>query len=155
MAGEKADDVKHLDLKKMENLRDNDVQSAYTAAKKHHEDGDGAHIRPLGDLIDGHITPDNLAQGLQLLRIGKMAAEPQVSGPKLIEAVRAAAESIDKLLGDQVDLFKELKEALTDTIDGANDTKGKNLNDIGAQTLLQTFADVDMRTSGSTGEDKT
>ncbi|MFD3654580.1 type VII secretion system-associated protein [Streptomyces sp. NPDC058620] len=154
MAGEKAD-VKHFDLKQMENFRDNEVQPVYTAAKKHREDGDGAHIRPLGHLVDGHTTPDNLAQDKQLLRIGRMVTEPLVSGPKLIEGVRTAAEAIDKLLGDQMDLFKELKEALTDTIDEANKTKDKNLNAIDAQTLLQTFDEVDTLTSGSSETDGT
>ncbi|MFB8245939.1 type VII secretion system-associated protein [Streptomyces sp. NPDC001046] len=150
MAGEKAD-VKHFDLKQMENFRDNEVQPVYTAAKKHREEGDGSHIRPLGRLIDGHTTPDNLAQDQQLLRIGKMVTEPLVSGPKLIEDVRAAAESIDKLLGDQMELFKELKEALADTIDEANKTKDKNLSAIDAQTLLMTFEEVDSLTAGSSG----
>ncbi|MEU0134925.1 type VII secretion system-associated protein [Streptomyces sp. NPDC006296] len=154
MAGEKAD-VKHFDLKQMENFRDNEVQPVYTAAKKHRDDGDGEHIRPLGDLVDGHTTPDNLAQDKQLLRIGKMVTDPLVSGPKLIEGVRTAAEAIDKLLGDQMDLFKELKEALTDTIEEANKTKDKNLDAIDAQTLLQTFEEVDTLTSGSTGEEST
>ncbi|OON78077.1 type VII secretion system-associated protein [Streptomyces tsukubensis] len=147
MAGDKAD-VKHFDLKQMENFRDNEVAPVYTAAKKHREDGDGTHIRPLGQLIDGHTTADNLTQDQQLLRIGKMVTEPLVSGPTLIENVRTAAESIDKLLGDQMDLFKELKEALTETIDEANKTKNKNLEAIDAQTLLQTFEEVDTLTAG-------
>ncbi|MFF6916499.1 type VII secretion system-associated protein [Streptomyces sp. NPDC012466] len=150
MAGEKAD-VKHFDLKQMENFRDNEVQPVYTAAKKHREEGDGSHIRPLGQLIDGHTTPGNLDQNQQLLRIGKMVTEPLVSGPKLIEDIRAAAESIDKLLGDQMELFKELKEALGDTIDEANKTKDKNLGAIDAQTLLMTFEEVDSLTAGSSG----
>ncbi|MEU0127020.1 MULTISPECIES: type VII secretion system-associated protein [unclassified Streptomyces] len=154
MAGEKAD-VKHFDLKQMEHFRDNEVQPVYTAAKKHREDGDGEHIRPLGHLVDGHTTPDNLAQDKQLLRIGRMVTEPLVSGPKLIEGVRTAAEAIDKLLGDQMDLFKELKEALTDTIEEANKTKDKNIDAIDAQTLLQTFEEVDTLTSGSSGEETT
>ncbi|NSL43707.1 type VII secretion system-associated protein [Streptomyces sp. 8P21H-1] len=149
MAGEKAD-VKHFDLKQMENFRDNEVQPVHTAAKKHREDGDGSTIRPLGKLIDGHTTADNLNQDAQLLRIGKMVTEPLVSGPKLVEGVRTAAEAIDKLLGDQMDLFKELKEALTDTIEEANKTKDKNLGAIDAQTLLQTFEEVDTLTAGTT-----
>ncbi|MFF2410040.1 type VII secretion system-associated protein [Streptomyces sp. NPDC058092] len=148
MTSEKAD-IKHLDLKQMKNFRDNEVQPVYTAAKKHRENGDGAHIRPLGHLIDGHTTPNSLAQDKQLLRIGRMVTEPLVSGPKLIEGVRTAAEAIDKLLGNQMDLFKQLKEALTDTIEEASRTKDKNLNAIDAQTLLQTFVEVDTLTSGS------
>ncbi|MEU1484117.1 type VII secretion system-associated protein [Streptomyces sp. NPDC005752] len=148
MAGEKAD-VKHFDLKQMENFRDNEVQPVYKLAKKHREDGDAPHSRPLGELVDGHTTADNLVQGQQLLRIGKMATETLVSGPKLIEGVRTAAEAIDKLLGDQMELFKELQEALTDTIEEANKTKDKNLNAIDAQTLLMTFDEVDTLTSGS------
>ncbi|MGW1539827.1 type VII secretion system-associated protein [Streptomyces sp. NPDC002309] len=151
MAGEKAD-VRHFDLKQMENFRDNEVQPVYLAAKKHREDGDGSHIRPLGHLLDGHTTPDNLAQDKQLLRIGRMVTEPLVSGPKLIEDIRTAAEAIDKLLGDQMELFKELKEALTETIEEANKTKDKNLGAIDAQTLLQTFDEVDVLTAGGTGE---
>ncbi|MFH8466947.1 type VII secretion system-associated protein [Streptomyces sp. NPDC017991] len=153
MAGEKAD-VKHFDLKQMENFRDNEVQPVYTAAKKHREEGDGNGIRPLGHLVDGHTTPDNLDQDKQLLRIGKMVTEPLVSGPKLIEGVRTAAEAIDKLLGDQMDLFKELKEALTDTIEEANKTKNKNLDAIDAQTLLQTFEEVDTLTAGGSEEEE-
>ncbi|UPZ32848.1 type VII secretion system-associated protein [Streptomyces sp. LRE541] len=152
MAGEKAD-VKHFDLKQMENFRDNEVQPVYAAAKKHREEGDGSTIRPLGHLVDGHTTPDNLDQNQQLLRIGKMATEPLVSGPKLIEGVRTTAEAIDKLLGDQMDLFKELKEALSDTIEEANKTKNKNLDAIDAQTLLQTFEEVDTLTAGGTEEE--
>ncbi|MGW7265038.1 type VII secretion system-associated protein [Streptomyces sp. NPDC054842] len=152
MAGEKAD-VKHFDLKQMENFRDNEVQPVHTAAKKHREEGDGASIRPLGHLVDGHTTPDNLDQNKQLLRIGKMVTDPLVSGPKLIEGVRTAAEAVDKLLGDQMELFKELKEALTDTIEEANKTKDKNLGAIDAQTLLQTFEEVDTLTAGSAEEE--
>ncbi|MFJ2262580.1 type VII secretion system-associated protein [Streptomyces sp. NPDC087844] len=152
MAGEKAD-VKHFDLKQMENFRDNEVQPVYTAAKKHREEGDGDHIRPLGHLVDGHTTPDNLAQDKQLLRIGKMVTDPLVSGPKLVEGVRTAAEAIDKLLGDQMELFKELKEALSDTIEEANKTKNKNLEAIDAQTLLQTFEEVDTLTAGTSEEE--
>ncbi|MCX3292224.1 type VII secretion system-associated protein [Streptomyces sp. NEAU-H22] len=150
MAGEKAD-VKHFDLKQMENFRDNEVQPVYTAAKKHREQGDGKSVRPLGQLIDGHTTPDNLDQKQQLLRIGKMVTDPLVSGPALIEDIRGAAEAIDKLLGDQMELFKELKEALSDTIEEANKTKNKNLDAIDAQTLLQTFEDVDSLTAGTSG----
>ncbi|MFG2652065.1 type VII secretion system-associated protein [Streptomyces sp. NPDC048436] len=149
MAGEKAD-VKHFDLKQMENFRDNEVHPVYTAAKKHREEGT-SDSRPLGDLIDGHTTADNLDQDKQLLRVGKMTKDPLVSGPKLIEDIRTAAEAIDTLLGDQMDLFKELKEALTDTIDEANKTKDKNLDAIDAKTLLQTFEEVDTLTSGTSG----
>ncbi|MEU7328049.1 type VII secretion system-associated protein, partial [Streptomyces parvus] len=63
--------------------------------------------------------------------------------------VTTVATSLDKLLGDQMELFKELKEALTDTIEEANKTKNKNLDAIDAQTLLQTFEEVDTLTSGS------
>ncbi|MFI5674187.1 type VII secretion system-associated protein [Streptomyces cellulosae] len=147
MAGEKAD-VKHFDLKQMENFRDNEVQPVYTAAKKHREEGDGSTIRPLGKLIDGHTTPGNLAQNKQLLRIGKMVTEPLVSGPTLIKDITTAATAIDKLLGDQMELFKELKEALSETIEEANKTKNKNLEAIDAQTLLQTFEEVDAFTAG-------
>ncbi|MEU9061421.1 type VII secretion system-associated protein [Streptomyces sp. NPDC048430] len=157
MAGEKAD-VKHFDLKQMENFRDNEVHPAYTAAKKYREDGNGSDIRPLGALIDGHTTEGNLDQDKQLLRIGKMATDKLVSGPALVEDIRTAATAIDKLLGDQMELFKELKAALTDTIEEANKTKDKNLDAIDAQTLLQTFEEVDTLTSGSsttTGEETT
>ncbi|MFD7707155.1 type VII secretion system-associated protein [Streptomyces sp. NPDC059785] len=151
MADNKAD-VKHFDLKQMENFRDNEVQPVYKSAKKHREEGDGSGVRPLGDLIDGHTTETNLDQSQQLLRIGKMTKDTLVSGPTLIEDIRTAAEAIDTLLGDQMDLFKELKEALTDTIDEANKTKDKNLDAIDAQTLLQSFEEVDSLTAGSTGE---
>lgn len=157
MAGEKAD-VKHFDLKQMENFRDNEVHPVYTKAKQHREDGSGeegeSYIRPLGDLIKGNTTPDNLDQDQQILRLGLMHTEELVSGPKLIESVKAAATALDKLLGDQIDLFKELKEALTDTIDEAEKTKNKNLDAIDAQTLLQTFEEVDALTSGSTGTEE-
>ncbi|MEV6618373.1 type VII secretion system-associated protein [Streptomyces sp. NPDC051051] len=151
MAGEKAD-VKHFDFKQMENFRDFEVEPVYKAAKKHREVGDeGAGIRPLGHLVDGHTTPDNLAQDKQLLRIGRMVTETLVSGPSLIADIRTAAEAVDKLLGDQIDLFKELKEALTETIEEANKTKNKNLDAINAQTLLQTFGEVDELTAGGSG----
>ncbi|GAB2940638.1 type VII secretion system-associated protein [Streptomyces heilongjiangensis] len=149
---EKAD-VSHFDLKQMENFRDFEVEPVYKAAKKHREVGDdSAGIRPLGHLVDGHTTPGNLDQSKQLLRIGRMVTEPLVSGPSLIADVRTAAEAIDKLLGDQMALFKELKEALTETIEKANKTKNKNLDAIDAQTLLQTFDEVDELTAGGTGE---
>ncbi|CAM5266902.1 hypothetical protein SGRI78S_06635 [Streptomyces griseus subsp. griseus] len=110
MAGEKAD-VKHFDLKQMENFRDNEVHPVYVKAKQHREDGSGeegeAHIRPLGQLIKGYTTADNLDQGQQMLRLGFMNTEKLVSGPTLIESVTTAATALDKLLGDQMDLFKE------------------------------------------------
>ncbi|NEB36291.1 type VII secretion system-associated protein [Streptomyces sp. SID14515] len=157
MAGEKAD-VKHFDLKQMENFRDNEVHPVYTKAKQHREDGSGeegdGRIRPLGELIGGYTTADNLDQDRQLLRIGRMNTEKLISGPELVENVRLVAESIDKLLGDQMELFKELKEALTETIEEANKTKNKNLDAIDAQTLLQTFDEVDTLTSGTTGTEE-
>lgn len=150
MAGEKAD-VKHFDLKQMENFRDNEVQAVYKLAKTHREDGSKADVRTLGELTGGYTTADNLEHNQQLLRIGKMVAGPLVSGPKLIEGVTTAAKAIDKLLGDQIDLFKELKEALTETIDEAGKTKEKNLDAIDAKTLLQSFEEVDTLTAGSSG----
>lgn len=151
MAGEKAD-VKHFDLKQMENFRDFEVEPVHKAATKHHEVGDEtAGIRPLGHLVKGYTTPDNLAQDKQILRIGRMVTETLVSGPALIAEIRTAAETIDKLLDDQVKLFKEMKEALTETIEEANKTKNKNLDAINAQTLLQTFDEVDELTAGGSG----
>ncbi|MFF1699707.1 type VII secretion system-associated protein [Streptomyces sp. NPDC058257] len=149
MAGEKAD-VKHFNLKQMENFRDNEVHPIYVAAKKHREEGT-SDARTLGELLEGYTTDDNLDQEKQLLRIGQMATKPLVSGPKLLAGIRTAADAIDKLLGDQKDLFEELKAALTDTIDEANKTKDKNLEAIDAETLLQSFEEVDTLTSGSTG----
>lgn len=149
MAGEKAD-VRHFDLKQMENFRDNEVHPAYTAAKKHREEGtDG--IRPLDQLIRGYITAENDDKNAQILRIGPMISKSDVSGPELIEEIKAAATAIDKLLGDQMELFKELKEALTETIEEANKTKDKNIDAIDAQTLLTTLEEVDTLIAGSTG----
>ncbi|MFJ4695945.1 type VII secretion system-associated protein [Streptomyces sp. NPDC088766] len=149
---EKAD-VTHFDLKQMENFRDFEVDPVYKSAKKRREVGDEqAGIRPLGHLLDGHTTEGNLDQKQQLLRIGRMVSEPLVSGPSLIADIRTAAEAIDKLLGDQMELFKELKQALTETIEKANKTKNKNLDAIDAQTLLQTFDEVDELTAGTSGK---
>ncbi|MFD6275219.1 type VII secretion system-associated protein [Streptomyces sp. NPDC060209] len=150
MAGEKAD-VKHFDLKQMENFRDNEVQPAHTAARKYREEGNGSDIRPLGALVEGYNTEGNLDQDKQLLRIGKMATDKLISGPTLLKDIVTAATAIDKLLNDQMKLFEELKEALTETIEEANKTKDKNLDAIDAQTLLQTFEEVDTLTSGSSG----
>ncbi len=128
MAGEQAD-VKHFDLKQMENFRDNEVHPVFTKAKKpqggRRGEGDG-RIRPLSELIGGYTTADNLDQESQLLRLGLINREKLISGPTLVESVKSVATSLDKLLGDQMELFKELKEALTDTIEEANKTKNKN-----------------------------
>ncbi|MFE6161864.1 type VII secretion system-associated protein [Streptomyces sp. NPDC056486] len=150
MAGEKAD-VKHFNLKEMENFRDNEVQAVHNRAKTHRSDGSKAGVRTLEERIDQKTTDDNLDQSKQFLRMGKMLTEPLVSGPKLLKGITDAATAVDKLLGDQIDLFKELKEALTDTIDEANKTKDKNLEAIDAKTLLQSFEDVDTLTAGSSG----
>ncbi|KES03573.1 hypothetical protein BU52_29895 [Streptomyces toyocaensis] len=150
MAGEKAD-VRHFDLKQMENFRDHEVQPVYAAAKKHREEGDGANIRPLGHLTDGHTTPENLDKNTQLLRLGRMAKadlDHVVSGHTLVTQVKNAATALDTLLGSQMDLFKEMLEALTETIDDANKTKGKNLDAINAQLLRQTFNEVYALTGG-------
>ncbi|MGW9301401.1 MULTISPECIES: type VII secretion system-associated protein [Streptomyces] len=152
MAGEHAD-VKHFDLKQMENFRDNEVHPVYTKAKKHKEEGEDG-TRPLSELIGGYTTPDNLDQESQILRLGLIGREKMISGPTLVESVKSVATSLDKLLGDQMELFKELKEALTDTIEEANKTKNKNLDAIDAQTLLQTFEEVDTLTSGSSGTEE-
>ncbi|MFD3649774.1 type VII secretion system-associated protein [Streptomyces cyaneofuscatus] len=156
MAGEHAD-VKHFDLKQMENFRDNEVHPVYTSAKKRKEEGEGigdSRIRPLSELIGGYTSADNLDQESQLLRLGLMNREKLISGPTLVESVKSVATSLDKLLGDQMELFKELKEALTETIEEANKTKNKNLDAIDAQTLLQTFEEVDTLTSGSSGTEE-
>ncbi|AOW86831.1 type VII secretion system-associated protein [Streptomyces olivaceus] len=144
-------DIKHFDLSAMENFRDYEVDRAYKDAKRHREGGGDGDPRTLGDLIDGHTTEDNLDQSQQLLRIGKMASDGRVSGPKLLEGVREAATALDKLLGDQIDLYKELQDALTDTIEGAQKTQAKNLDAIDAQTLLQHFDEVDTLTAGGSG----
>ncbi|GBQ02222.1 type VII secretion system-associated protein [Streptomyces spongiicola] len=141
-------DVRHFDLKQMERFRDGEVQPVHEAAKRHHTKGVEG-VRPLGHLLDGHITAENLDQKQQILHIGKMVIEDLVSGPKLIEDVRTAAEALDKLLGDQVDLFKELMAALTETIEKAAETKENNLDAIDAQTLLQTLEDVDALLTGA------
>ncbi|MET9924981.1 MULTISPECIES: type VII secretion system-associated protein [unclassified Streptomyces] len=156
MAGEHAD-VKHFDLKQMENFRDNEVHPVYTKAKKHKDEGEGegeTRIRPLSELIGGYTTADNLDQASQLLRLGLINREKLISGPTLVESVTSVATSLDKLLGDQMELFKELKEALTETIEEANKTKNKNLDAIDAQTLLQTFDEVDTLTSGTSGTEE-
>ncbi|MGW4105294.1 type VII secretion system-associated protein [Streptomyces sp. NPDC004976] len=147
MAGEKAD-IRHFDLKQMENFRDHEVQPVYAAAKKHREQGDGAHIRPLSHLTDGHTTPENLDKNAQLLNIGKIAREDLVSGSGLVTQVKAAATAIDTLLGSQMDLFQEMLEALTETIAEANKTKGKNLDAINAQLMRQTLSEVYALTGG-------
>ncbi|CAL9441508.1 type VII secretion system-associated protein [Streptomyces sp. enrichment culture] len=144
-------DIKHFDLSAMENFRDYEVDRASKDAKRHREGGGEGDPRTLGDLIDGHTTEANLDQNQQLLRIGKMASEGLVSGPKLLEGVREAATALDKLLGDQVELYKELQDALTDTIEEAKKTQAKNLDAIDAQTLLQHFDEVDALTAGSSG----
>ncbi|MER5891226.1 type VII secretion system-associated protein [Streptomyces sp. NPDC001941] len=153
MAEDKAD-VKHFDLKQMENFRDHEVQPVHDQAKLHREGSDKVHVKPLHELLDGHVTEGNLAQDKQLLRLGKMVTDPLVSAPKLIENVKTAATTLDKLLVDQMKLFKEMKEALTETIEEANKTKNKNLDAIEAETLLQTFDEVDALTSGGTEEKK-
>lgn len=149
MAGEKAD-VRFFNFKQMENFRDNEVVPVRTAAKKHREQGDGHHIRPLAHLYDGHTTPEVPNKAHQVLRIGPMAVTDLVSGPILIANVTVAAKAIDKLLGDQMELFKEFQEALTETINSARKTKNENVDAIDAQTLLQTFDEVDSLTAGST-----
>ncbi|CAM5641886.1 hypothetical protein SBADM41S_00251 [Streptomyces badius] len=83
MAGEQAD-VKHFDLKQMENFRDNEVHPVFTKAKKHKEDGEGegdGRIRPLSELIGGYTTADNLDQESQLLRLGLIDREKLICGP--------------------------------------------------------------------------
>ncbi|KOX51779.1 type VII secretion system-associated protein [Streptomyces sp. NRRL F-7442] len=144
-------DIKHFDLSAMENFRDYEVDRAYKDAKRHRQGGGEGAPRTLGDLVDGHTTEDNLDQSQQLLRIGKMASDGRISGPKLLEGVREAATALDKLLGDQIDLYKELQDALTDTIEGARKTQAKNLDAIDAQTLLQHFDEVDTLTAGGDG----
>ncbi|MGA5327933.1 type VII secretion system-associated protein [Streptomyces griseoincarnatus] len=144
-------DIKHFDLSAMANFRDYEVDRAHKSAKRHREGGGDGDPRPLGDLVDGHTTEDNLDQNQQLLRIGKMATDPLVSGPKLLEGVREAATALDTLLGDQIDLYKELREALTETIEGAEKTQADNLDAIDAQTLLQHFDEVDTLTAGGSG----
>ncbi|MFJ2027429.1 type VII secretion system-associated protein [Streptomyces sp. NPDC087897] len=156
MAGEKAD-VKHFDLKQMENFRDFEVEPVHRDAKVHREDTSEAGVRPLGDLVAGYTTEENSKKDQQVLRIGKIGRGEEgdlISGKTMLTAITTAATGIDKLLGDQVTLFKELKEALTDTIEEANKTKEKNLAAIDAQTLLQTFDEVDAFTVGGTGGDE-
>ncbi|WP_097870763.1 type VII secretion system-associated protein [Streptomyces sp. rh34] len=156
MAGEKAD-VKHFDLKQMENFRDLEVEPVRRSAKVHQEDTSAEGVRPLGDLVAGYTTAENSKKDQQILRIGKMGRGEDgdlVSGKTMLTAITTAATGIDKLLLDQVALFKELKEALTETIEEANKTKEKNIDAIDAQTLLQSFDEVDAFTVGGTGDDE-
>jgi len=140
-------DLTHLDLKQLQSFRDHEVDNALAGARRHRNDNNDG-IRPLGDLIDGHTTAQNLDKSQQLLHVGHMATGDLVSGPALIEDVKSVATSIDKLLGDQEKLFEDLMEALQDTIDKMNKTNQDNLDSIDAQTLLQIFEDVDTDISG-------
>ncbi|MFY0513357.1 type VII secretion system-associated protein [Streptomyces anulatus] len=152
---EKAD-VKHFDLKQMENFRDLEVEPVRKDAKVTREDTPDSGIRPLGDLVAGYTTPENPKKADQILRIGHIGRgdhEDPISGKTLLTAITASATKIDELLGEQMTLFKELKEALTETIEEANKTKEKNLDAIDAQTLLQTFDEVDALTVGGSGGD--
>ncbi|GAA2914655.1 type VII secretion system-associated protein [Streptomyces mexicanus] len=143
-------DLTHLDLKELQSFHDHEADDALKAARSYRND-DAHGVRPLGHLVDGHNTPDNLAQDQQLLRIGDMATKTLVSGPTLLDDVKTAATAIDKLLADQETFFTDLKDALQQTIDKMKKTNQQNLDAIDAQTLLQIFSDVDTDTSGQSG----
>ncbi|MGY0021411.1 type VII secretion system-associated protein [Streptomyces sp. YJ-C3] len=148
-------DLTHLDLKQLQKFRDEDVEQALKSAGTYRDkEVDG--IRPLRDLTDGHTTEGNPDKGQQILHIGKMTTEDLVSGPSLIKDITTAATTIDKLLGDQETLFKDLKDALQDTLDKMSKTHQSNLDSIDAQTLLQLFEDVDTDVAGtnSGGDDE-
>lgn len=143
-------DLTHLDKKQLQQFRDVDVEDVRKKAVKHRDEEDSG-IRPLGHLVDGHTTADNTDKAQQVLHIGNMSRDPDVSGPTLIENITTVAKSIDKLLGDQEKLFEEMQEALQDTLDKMSKTQQDNLDAIDAQSLLQIFSDVDTATSGSGG----
>jgi len=143
-------DLTHLDLKELQSFHDHEADDALKAARSYRND-DAHGVRPLGHLVDGHKTPDNLAEDQQLLRIGDMATKTLVSGPTLLDDVKTAATAIDKLLADQETFFTDLKDALQQTIDKMKKTNQQNLDAIDAQTLLQIFSDVDTDTSGQSG----
>ncbi|MEU0101438.1 type VII secretion system-associated protein [Streptomyces sp. NPDC006267] len=142
-------DLTHLDLKQLQMFHDEDVATALKTARTYRDETvDG--IRPLGDIVDGHTTPENPDKAQQVLRIGLMAGGDLVSGQSLIQSITTAATAIDTLLGEQEVFFKELKEALQDTLDKMAETKQTNLDSIDAQTLLQLFSEVDTGVVGST-----
>ncbi|MDQ0988458.1 type VII secretion system-associated protein [Streptomyces sp. V2I9] len=132
-----------FDVKKLESFRDTEVTTAHKAADTYRNHEDKGGIRPLSQLIDKRTTPQNLNKTQQILRLGNMLTSDLVSAQTLVANITTAGTAIDKLLGDQITLFREMKEALQDTVDKMKKTNQDNLNAIDAQALLQLFSEVD------------
>ncbi|MFB7054891.1 type VII secretion system-associated protein [Streptomyces vinaceus] len=135
-------DFTHLDSASLTAFADHDLASFISALTAIRKDAEGSGIQALKSILDGRTTPETLQQN-SVLAIGLMAGGDQVHGQSLIAAIKAAAESVDTVLGDQQDLFKDIDRDLRDTIRTLLATQGSSLNSISAADFLDAFADVD------------
>ncbi|MFD0432097.1 type VII secretion system-associated protein [Streptomyces zhihengii] len=86
-------------------------------------------------LVCGNLFPPPVA-------IGLMGAEDTVHGQTLLKSIMTAASSVAGILDTQQKLFANIDRNLGETVDTLLKNQGDTLESIGAEKMLDAFADT-------------
>ncbi|MEV7080018.1 type VII secretion system-associated protein [Streptomyces sp. NPDC093516] len=138
--------LSHLDGKSLQTFIDHDLKDFLTKTQEIRKDKDSGDaqfpIRALKSLVDGETTPATIGQN-QILALGPMVSDDTTHGKGLVEAVRAAAKSIDEILERQQRIFQDIDRDFRQTLKQIGTTQSDNLTEIDGDKMLELFEDVD------------
>ncbi|MER6138738.1 type VII secretion system-associated protein [Streptomyces sparsogenes] len=134
-----------LDKQWLENFRKVDLADFRKALKTVSENGTGDHVIPSMKALKGE---DDGVPGLPFgtpvpLAIGNLAKDEGTHGQAVNDAVVEMVTTLDGIIESHLTLFKDIDDALEDTIDSLFKTQGDNLAAIEGQKFVDIFEDVD------------
>lgn len=134
-----------LDKAWLENFRKVDLADFRKALKTVTENGTGGHAIPSMKALKGD---DDGVPGLPFgtpvpLAIGNLATDEGTHGKALREAVVDMVTTLDGILESHITLFKDIDDALGETIDRLFKTQGESLAAVDGQKFVDIWEDVD------------
>lgn len=134
-----------LDKAWLENFRKVDLADFRKALKTVTENGTGDHPIPSMKALKGD---DDGVPGLPFgtpvpLAIGNLAEDEGTHGKAVKGAVVEMVTTLDGILGDHITLFKDIDDALEETIDRLFKTQGESLAAVDGQKFVDIWEDVD------------
>ncbi|NNN35647.1 type VII secretion system-associated protein [Streptomyces sp. S3(2020)] len=149
-------DLTHLDGPALQRFVENDLADFIDALKAVRKDSaaDDGGVRALRSIVNGATTPETLQQS-QALSIGQMGTGDSLHGESLLTAATGAAQSVDAVFEQHVNLFGDIDRDLKQTIRTMLNTQGSTLQSIDAGRFLDVFSDVDEGMSENPGSDDT
>ncbi|MBM9624503.1 type VII secretion system-associated protein [Streptomyces zhihengii] len=138
-------DLTHLDSQALRTFRENDVAGFISNLDKIQKD-DPAGVQAVKSIAEGRTTPDTLwyagTSSHPPVAIGLMGAEDTVHGQTLLKSIMTAASSVAGILDTQQKLFANIDRNLGETVDTLLKNQGDTLESIGAEKMLDAFADT-------------